>query len=127
MIMSVLLGTVFAIGHDRFYHHFDGREVGSSLQQKVIINAGTAFAFLVQSMYRIALGVVFAQQFFVSLRRKATHINDIDSIFNVMANLWEFTKVKLWFRHIALLVVAIVVWTMPIAAVFTPGTIQVTH
>ena len=125
MILSVLLGTVFAIGHDRFYQHFDGREVSSSLQQKVIINVGTAFAFLVNLTFCIAVGTVFVQQIFVSLRRKATHINDIDSIFNVMVNVWEFTKVKLWFRHWALLVIAIVVWTLPIAAVFTPGTIQV--
>ena len=126
MVASLLLGTVFAIGHDRFYHHFNGREVGSSFQQKVIINVGTAFAFLVQTWFTTAVGLVFVQQVFVSLRRKATRVDDIDSIFNVMVNIWEFTKVKLWFRHVALLVIAIVVWTLPIAAVFTPGTIQVT-
>lgn len=125
MISSVLLGAAFAIGHDRFYNHFNGREVNSGLQQKVIINVGTAFAILVKMWFTVAAATVFSQQLFMSLERRAEQINDIDSLFGVLGYAWEFGKIKLWCRHFALALIAVVVWTLPVAAVFTPGTIEV--
>ena len=125
MVATVLCGVAFAIGHDRFYHHFDDQPVGSGLQQKVIINVGTAFAILVKMFFTIATATVFSQQIFQSLKRRAETINDIDSLFDVFGNLLHFVKLGLWSRHCALAVIAIVVWCIPIAAVFTPGTIRV--
>lgn len=125
MVASVLCGVAFAIGHDRFYHHFDNQQVGSSLQQKVIINVGTAFAFLVKMFFTIAAATVFSQQIFQSLKHNAETINDIDTLFDVFDNLLHFAKIGLWFRHFALATIAVVVWCLPIAAVFTPGTIHV--
>ena len=125
MVGSMLLGLVFAIAHDRFYNSYDGQAVGSGREQKLIVDVGTAFAFLVKMFFRIAAASVLSQQLFQSLRHKAESISNIDALFNISGNALHFVKVALWIRHPALAAIAIVIWCMPTASVFTPGTITV--
>src|ERR1700761_4792656 len=125
MIASLLLGLAFAVAHDRFYQSFDHKPVGSGFQQKVIVSAGTAFAFVVKMFFTIAAGTVFAQQLWLSLRNRPESLNDMDSVFDVLNNVLYLGKVTLWAKHTRLAIIAIVTWCIPIAAVFTPGTIHV--
>ena len=125
MIASLLVGVAFAIAHDRFYYYYDGRAVKSGLEQKVIVDVGTAFAFLVKMFFCISAATVFSQQLFQSLRQRAESIDHIDALFDIFGNALHFGKITLWLRHFVLAVVALVVWCIPIAAIFTPGTIHV--
>ncbi|KAI9789350.1 MAG: hypothetical protein M1816_006239 [Peltula sp. TS41687] len=125
MLATFLLGLLFAIGHDRFYHHYDHQPVGSNLEQKVIVNVGTAFAFMVKMFFAISTATVFAQQIWLSLKRRAESIDDIDALFDILGNVLHFGRVTLWARHWGLAMIALITWCIPLAAVFTPGTIQV--
>ena len=125
MIGCCILGLVFAIAHDRFYHAFDGHVVSSGLEQKVITTAGTAFAFLVKTFFALSGASVFSQQLWYSLGRRAETINDIDALFDILGNAFQFRRLSLLFRHFVLAIIALVVWCVPIAAVFTPGLINV--
>lgn len=110
MISSLLLGLLFAIGHDRYYHHYDRREVESSLEQTVIVNVGTAFAFMVKMFFAISTATVFSQQIWLSLRCRAESINDIDTLFDILKNVLYFMKINLWTRHWVLAIIALITW-----------------
>ena len=125
MLGSTVIGLALAVAHDRFYEHYNGRAVHSALEQKVIINVGTAFAFLVKMFFCIAAATVFSQQLFRSLKHRAESIENIDALFDILGNILHFSKGTLWLRHYALAIMALVIWCIPIAAVFTPGTIHV--
>ncbi|KAA6415042.1 MAG: hypothetical protein FRX48_01793 [Lasallia pustulata] len=125
MISSFLLGLFFAIGHDRFYYHYDRRPVESSFQQTVIVTVGTAFAFMVKMFLAISTATAFSQQIWLSLRCRGESIHDIDNLFNILGNVLHFGKVTLWVRHWILALIALATWCIPLAAIFTPGTIHV--
>ena len=108
MISALLVGLLFAIGHDRYYHYYDHRAVGSSLEQTVIVNVGTAFAFLVRMFFAISTATVFSQQIWLSLRCRAESIQDIDALFDSLGNVLQFRKIILWARHWGLAVIALI-------------------
>lgn len=110
MISCFLLGLAFAIGHDRFYHHYDHRPVESSLEQTVIVTVGTAFAFMSKMIFAISTATVFSQQVWLSLRCRAESIHDIDELFDILGNALHFGKITLWARHWKLAIVALVTW-----------------
>ncbi|KAI1640731.1 hypothetical protein F4809DRAFT_661702 [Biscogniauxia mediterranea] len=125
MVSALVLGAVAAIGHDRLYAFFDGRPVGTNLEQQAITNAGTALAFLAKVFFTVATGTAFAQQFFHSLRRKQESISHLDMLFGLSENILPLLNARLWFRHPVLLVIGLVTWCIPLSSVFTPGTINV--
>jgi hypothetical protein len=110
MISSLLLGIIFAIGHDRCYNHYNRQPVASSFEQKVLVNAGTAFAFLVKMFFSISTATAFSQQIWLSLKRKAESIGDIDTLFDILQNALYFGNVSLWARHRILALIALVTW-----------------
>jgi hypothetical protein len=110
MISTLLLGLLFAIGHDRYYHYYNCRPVRSSLEQTMIINVGTAFAFMVKMFFAISTATVFSQQIWLSLRGRAEKIHDLDSLFDILGNVLQFGKITLWARHWVLAMIALVTW-----------------
>ncbi|KAI1493789.1 hypothetical protein F5X96DRAFT_686298 [Biscogniauxia mediterranea] len=125
MVSALVLGAVAAIGHDRLYASFDGRPVGTNLEQQAITNGGTALAFLAKVFFTVATGTAFAQQFFHSLRRKQESIGHLDMLFGLSENILPLLNARLWFRHPVLLVIGLITWCIPLSSVFTPGTINV--
>ncbi|KAJ9607123.1 hypothetical protein H2200_008195 [Cladophialophora chaetospira] len=125
MVSSFILGLGAAVAHDRFYNAYNGKPVSSGLEQKIIHNIGAAFAIVVKMFLAISTGTVFTQQLWMSLRHKSERINEIDALFAVLSNAIKFRKVGLWARHWMLALLAMITWCLPLAAVFTPGTINV--
>jgi hypothetical protein len=83
MVGSMLLGLVFALSQDHFYNSHDCQAVGSDREQKLIVDVGTAFAFLVKIIFRIT---VASQQLFQSLRHKAESTSNISALFDTSGN-----------------------------------------
>jgi hypothetical protein len=110
MISSLLLGIIFAIGHDRCYNHYNHRPVATSFEQKALVDVGTAFAFMVKMFLAIATATAFSQQIWLSLKRKAESISDIDTLFDILQNAFCFGNVTLWVRHWMLALIALVTW-----------------
>lgn len=110
MVLAFLLGSILAIGHDRFYTYFSGRPVISTLEQQAVLMTGTAFSFLVKMFFTIASGIAFAQQIFHSLTQKSESIDRLDNLFSLLENSLAFRDPKLWLRHPGLLAIAVVRW-----------------
>ncbi|KAG6361328.1 hypothetical protein INS49_009553 [Diaporthe citri] len=49
----------------------------------------------------------------------------VDATFSVVKDLWSFFNWELWSNGLPLVVMAIIVWAIPIIAIFTPGTLTV--
>ncbi|OTB01551.1 hypothetical protein M426DRAFT_25581 [Hypoxylon sp. CI-4A] len=125
VLIALVMGVVFSICHDRLYASFNGQPVSSRRQQRVVTSAGTAFAFLVRACFTISTATAFSQQIFHSVKQRYETINNLDILFGLLGNVFYMGNVKLWLRYPALIILALITWCMPLAAVFTPGTIQV--
>ncbi|OAA59889.1 hypothetical protein SPI_06087 [Niveomyces insectorum RCEF 264] len=145
---------LFAVGHDLYYKSLDGkladgddpsttsstttptstsgsmfRLIGSapfsSTSQTWAIRIGTGLAILHKTALVAVVGMVGAQQVWVTLRRKAMTIGGIDSLFSVLDN-----PLALWSRDLLahakmLVLLAMVAWLLPLVAVVTPATLTV--
>lgn len=111
---SFLAGLLLALAHHLVYSHYNGRvlstEQDSESQQKLVIRVGTGLAFLVKAMLTVAVSIVFAQQFWVSLGRRAESVDNIDAISSIRSNILQFFRARLWLRQWLLLILALIMW-----------------
>ena len=126
MFGSLLAGIAFAIGHDQFYRHLDGKFLDqSSISQEWVIRIGTGFAFLVKTLLVVATCIAYSQRMWYNLKKDEFQIRQIDSLTNVLLNIFTFRHVALWLRVPLLALLSIVAWALALVAVVTPGTLTV--
>ncbi|KAI1083464.1 hypothetical protein F5B20DRAFT_595472 [Whalleya microplaca] len=125
MISTFLMGIISAISHDRFYESYNGQPVSTLLQQQLITIVGTTLAFLFRMFMTISTGAAFAQQLFHSLRITDESIGHLDMLFDLSNNALYLGNIRLWLSHPELLAIALMIWSLPLAAVFPPGAINV--
>ncbi|OAP61920.1 hypothetical protein AYL99_04123 [Fonsecaea erecta] len=126
MACSIIAGLVFALVHHFFYTYWNGKVVSSDAQQRWIIRGGTAFAFGLKTTLALGTSIAYVQYFWLTVCSKEFEVGKINSIFKVLGNAFELCDLKLWFRLPVLASLAIVTWTLPIAAIISPGTLIVT-
>ena len=110
MVASALIGIIFAVGHHAFYSHYNGRVADNEREQRLVINAGTAFAFLVKMFLAIATGTTYVQHFWLRMKSRPHSINHIDAMYSVLQNPLAFWDVRIWGGHLVLLLLALVTW-----------------
>ncbi|KUJ21294.1 uncharacterized protein LY89DRAFT_547954, partial [Mollisia scopiformis] len=71
MIMSLLAGIGFAVGHHFYYRWLNGKQVGDSHHQQWPLRIGTGFAWLVALFLKTSIGVAYIQYVWMILRRKS--------------------------------------------------------
>ncbi|KAK3636944.1 hypothetical protein LTR56_012604 [Elasticomyces elasticus] len=139
MFGSLVVGVLLAIGHHLFYRSLDGKEasqggynvLGSKYTgQQVNLAAGTAFAFLVKSFLVLSVSAAFCQSFWRSIngetqREKPPTLEHIDTAYTVSTSIFALFDVRLWYRHPSLILIAALIWLMPIAAIIAPATLSV--
>jgi hypothetical protein len=122
MIGLTLLACLTAIGHNFFYVYLDTKQVSEvPIPQSWVIRIGTAFAFLFKASLVPAVGIAFYQRFWYSARSSALQVQSIDAMFGVLGNPLHFFNSELLLKTKALFVMAVIVWILPIAAIFSPG------
>ncbi|OQV06566.1 hypothetical protein CLAIMM_11115 [Cladophialophora immunda] len=126
MACSIIVGLVFALVHHFFYTYWNGKVVSSDSQQRWIIRGGTAFAFGLKTALALGTGIAYVQYFWLTLCSKEFQVGKINSMFKVLGNAFELCDLKLWLRLPVLASLAVVTWTLPIAAIISPGTLIVT-
>jgi hypothetical protein len=124
MFSMLLIGTLTAIGHAQVYQFLDGRSIEEvPISQAWIIRAGIGFAFLFKTVLVVAVGTVFCQVFWFMIRRDALQVGTIDACFGVLQNPLHVFNRELWKKRLALIILATIAWCIPLAAIFSPGTL----
>ena len=120
----IALGTVTAIAHHFAYSYLNGKHI-SVFPQLWARNLGSAAAFLVKASFTIATGVAFQEVLWLSLRRRLTKIGSIDKLFSVQSNPLNFLTADGFKTAPTAMLLAAIAWTIPLAAIITPGTLGV--
>ncbi|PTB70916.1 hypothetical protein BBK36DRAFT_1108252 [Trichoderma citrinoviride] len=125
MISGLLCGVAFALGHHFFYASLDSRIVQSNTEQEWNIRIGTGMAFLVKTCLTAAAGFAYTQLLWTTLRSRHATLEGVDAMFSVTTSAWEFLSVELWRKGFGLVLMAGILWALPIIAVFTPAALTV--
>ena len=126
MLVTFATGVAFAIGHHFFYQSLDGTQVdNATFDQQINTAVGTAFTFLVRSFLTVAVGVAFVQVLWRRLKSKHITVSRIDSMTQLLTSLFDLLNLKTLWQHPLLAFLAIISWTLPIAAVIPPASLSV--
>lgn len=125
MIVLLLLGLGSALGHHLYYSTLNKQQAGTAAQQQWVTRIGTALAFLTQATLSTAVLISRNQRVWVSLRGKFLSLYAIDALFSVTDNFFHFINGEMIAHAKTATLMALVRWIIPIAAIFTPGTISV--
>ncbi|OCL03432.1 hypothetical protein AOQ84DRAFT_419192 [Glonium stellatum] len=123
MIFCSVLGISVALVHHFFYNYMDKQVVGEN--QQWVTRAGTAAAFIVKLSLATATSIAYIQWLWFRLKTGHSTIEQLDSMFAVLGNAWEFLNLRFWLSRPLLTLSAAVTWLLPLSAIITPGTIIV--
>jgi hypothetical protein len=117
MVASLLFGVLLALGHHLFYSHLNGKPVGAPehvikgvTRQQLNLTLGTLFAFLVNAFLGIAVTTSYTQIVWRAIKKRATTLDTIDTVFHVVTNFWSLFYFSVWWKYPLLLVLALTIW-----------------
>ncbi|KAG8952475.1 hypothetical protein FRC04_004535 [Tulasnella sp. 424] len=127
-LVCLLGACVLAVGHHLFNSWADGLPIdsGTRIPQVWVLRIGTGFAFAFQTVLAASLSFVICQLLWFSARRKYLTVQDLNKLYHVerrdiISTIWSNAVM-----HGPLLVgAALLSFMLPIAAVFTPGSLGV--
>lgn len=122
---SLVLGTAAALGHHFYYSFLDAKVVESQTQQEWYIRIGTGLAFLARALLSASVGFTYTQLLWRTLRTRPVTVGGVDALFGLVSNIWNFRVWEVWRSGPALIVIAMVIWALPLVAVVTPATLTV--
>lgn len=121
VILALIAGTLFAVGHHIFYNSLDGQPapndnyniLGSHVStQQVNIAGGTALAFLVKACLVTAIAAAYAQVFWRAMlhRNPEVTLGRLDTTFSAISNIHHLFKMWIWWRYPVLFSLALIAW-----------------
>lgn len=110
MLLSMLAGIAFGVGHHAYYQSLNGTEVESTEQQQWAVRIATGLAFLTKSAFTIVAGIAFSQYLWVIARRKAMPLQSLDAMFAMNSNLMSFFDGNVLAHAKILTVIGIIGW-----------------
>ncbi|PVI04636.1 hypothetical protein DM02DRAFT_690836 [Periconia macrospinosa] len=125
MLLSMLVGVGFGLGHHKYYESFDNQPVRSNDQQQWAVRVGTGLAFLTKTAFTAAVGITFSQYLWVIARRKALTLRSLDAAFTLTSNPASFVDFGVLSRAKLLVILALASWLLPLIALVTPATLTV--
>ncbi|RSL64595.1 hypothetical protein CEP53_003997 [Fusarium sp. AF-6] len=136
MVGALLLGGLFALGHDLFYNNLAGTMVAADSfelagaevsRQQLNLAAGTTLAFLFKSAIISAVSIAYFQavwHVFKSSKREID-ISNMDVLLSALGNAISLVSFSTWLKGPLLLLIAIIAWLIPIVSIITPATLSV--
>ncbi|KAI5464468.1 hypothetical protein BGZ63DRAFT_503248 [Mariannaea sp. PMI_226] len=135
MILFFLGATGCAIGHHFYYSRLDGTVVTNTSSrwdlesvrngQEWAIRFGTAFAFLVKTLFAAAVAIAFQQRLWVTARKRTMSVAGLDAMFAAANSITSLTNFEFLHKAKVGAVLAILVWLIPLSALVTPATLTV--
>lgn len=123
MVVLWLAGLALAVGHHTYYVSMDGK---NAEDQRWVIRVGTGFAFLVKACFAASLGIAIKQLVWAILRRRFMSLRGIDALFAITTDPAAFFVQDIWLSMPGLVLLAVLLWGIPLAAIVTPAAISVT-
>ncbi|KAK0883908.1 hypothetical protein LTR87_002386 [Friedmanniomyces endolithicus] len=136
---SLLVGTIFALGHHLFYASLDGKAAATALEdhhvlgvevssQQINTAVGTAFAFLVRACLMLSISIAYFQILIWTVATRGvagTRLVHLDVMTSALHDLVSLVSLGAWLRRPWLWILALVAWLIPIASILTPATLSV--
>lgn len=124
MVASLIVGTLFALGHHLFYAGLDRKHAPTSLEgydvlgtnvsiQQFNIAVGTAFAFFVRACLMLSISIAYFQILIWSVGKhgtKGTKLVDLDVLTSALQDLVSLASFRSWRGRPWLWVLAVVTW-----------------
>ncbi|KAF5005917.1 hypothetical protein FDECE_7675 [Fusarium decemcellulare] len=123
MVCLWLLGIIFLVSHHSYYAGLDGVV---AKDQDWVIRVGTGLAFLVKTCFASSLIIAIKQFVWTRVRDTPTSIKCIDVLFAITSDPLSIFVTEIWAKVPAASVLAILPWSLPLAAVITSASISVT-
>ncbi|KAK2599998.1 hypothetical protein QQS21_005300 [Conoideocrella luteorostrata] len=125
MIGGLVCGIALSLGHHFLYNSWDGQIVQSKDQQEWVLRIGTGLAFLIKVFLTSAAGFAYTQFLWHTLKSREVSIEGIDAMFAATNNAGSFFTLELWRKGFPLVLLAGIVWFLPVVAIFPPATLTV--
>ncbi|RSL68340.1 hypothetical protein CEP54_002880 [Fusarium duplospermum] len=136
MVGALLLGGLFALGHDLFYNNLAGTTVAADSfelagaevsRQQLNLAAGTTLAFLFKSAIVSAVSIAYFQAVwhFLKSSKREIDISNMDVLLSALGNAISLVSFSTWLKGPLLLLIAIVAWLIPVVSIITPATLSV--
>lgn len=126
MTLLLLLGIIGAVAHQLYYHSLHGRTVSSqNVSQEWNIRIGTGLAFLTKTGWTVAVLVAQSQQVWTTMDRKTLSVDIADAMILAPTNFLKFRHFSFVRRAKTATLLALLVWCIPLSAIFTPATLTV--
>ncbi|KAI0188303.1 hypothetical protein EV127DRAFT_343074, partial [Xylaria flabelliformis] len=109
--------------------YLDGKQVDQiNISQDVVIQVGTAFAFLVKTGLTAAVVTSYIQRVWANLKTQSFEVRHVDTMMGAPSDVFALLDPRPWIRVPGLALLGIAIWCIPLTAVVTPGTLTViTH
>ncbi|QYT02661.1 hypothetical protein H0G86_009655 [Trichoderma simmonsii] len=135
MVIMLLLGAAFAVGHHFFYRSLSGKPppsiiyfggfAGGLTGQQVNLAVGSAFAFSVNSALGAAITTAADQAFWTAIRTKSSRLEVVDNLPTATTNVWSIFDFRLWKKSLTRMVLATIFWLLCVTSFITPATLNV--
>ncbi|KAF7187316.1 hypothetical protein HII31_11404 [Pseudocercospora fuligena] len=126
IISGLFIGLAIALAHHFMNSSLSGKTVESvSLSQAWVSRFATALAFLTKTAFVMSVGAAFMQHQWHRFHRQSYRIEEVDALTSVLGNILNLFSHKFWIRNPLLALMAIVAWTIPLAAIVTPASLSV--
>lgn len=136
MVGALLLGGLFALGHDLFYANLAGTAVAADSfdlagaevsRQQLNLAAGTTLAFLFKSSVVSAVSIAYFQAVWhvVKGSKRDIDISNMDVLLSALGNAISLVSFSTWLKGPLLLLIAVIAWLVPIVSIITPATLSV--
>jgi hypothetical protein len=117
MVISLISGTLLAFGHHVFYNSLSDKPVGvpetviiGVTRQQLNLTLGALFAFLVKVFLVVAITTAYTQMMWKDIKKQATRLTTIDTIFDVISNFWSLLYFSVWWKYPSLFLLALTTW-----------------
>ncbi|KAF2647353.1 hypothetical protein K491DRAFT_723503 [Lophiostoma macrostomum CBS 122681] len=117
MCLSLFLGVGLAVGHHVYYSWLNGQDVGSV--------ESNAFAISLALCFKTAVGIAYVQYFWKTLHHESLSLKAINDGFDINSNILPFFSWELVSRMWTGLLLALVLWCLPLSSLFAPATLSV--
>lgn len=126
MASGLIAGCLLCLGHHLFYAGLAGTTAptgeydiaGTNIsKQKFNTAVGTAFAFLIKAALALVVSIAYIQAFWRSARNSKTgqRLSTLDTMFSVLGNVLNLTKLQIWVKYPLLLLMAVIAWYVRIS------------
>ncbi|KAK5050832.1 hypothetical protein LTR84_003391 [Exophiala bonariae] len=125
MLSCFALGLLFAVGHHFYYRWLDGQVVGNTTRQQWSLRIGSFFALATAASLKVAMANACMQYIWLRLRQRYHKMETIDAAFTMTVDISPFFHSELYKNMHIGVVIAILIWTIPVASIFPPATLSV--